>query len=82
MTEQSFGYYQHPSSFDPFSGLQYNQPPYDTGYIGNDSNPFADPNFKRAMIQYPRAFELIRAAATATSTNITCRRPPRISVRR
>ncbi|CAE6409430.1 unnamed protein product [Rhizoctonia solani] len=49
MTEQPFGYYQHPSSFDPFSGLQYNQPPYDTGYIGNDSNPFADPNFVSAQ---------------------------------
>ncbi|ELU43927.1 hypothetical protein AG1IA_02041 [Rhizoctonia solani AG-1 IA] len=45
MAEQSFGYYPHPSSFDSFSSLQYNQSPYDTGYIGHDNNPFADTNF-------------------------------------
>ncbi|CAE6423679.1 unnamed protein product [Rhizoctonia solani] len=49
MTEQSFGYYQHPPSFDPFSSLQYNQSPYDTGYIGNDNNPFVDANFVGAQ---------------------------------
>ncbi|CAE6498295.1 unnamed protein product [Rhizoctonia solani] len=40
MTEQSFAYYQDPQSFNPFSSLQYSQPPYDVGYIGDDNNPF------------------------------------------
>ncbi|KAJ1309965.1 hypothetical protein OPQ81_006723 [Rhizoctonia solani] len=39
MSEQPFGYYQDSPGFNPFS-LQYPQPPYDVGYIGNDNNPF------------------------------------------
>ncbi|CAE6478378.1 unnamed protein product [Rhizoctonia solani] len=40
MTEQSFAYYQDSPNFSPFPGLQYPQPSYDVGYLGNDNNPF------------------------------------------
>ncbi|CAE7217975.1 unnamed protein product [Rhizoctonia solani] len=48
MTEQSFAFYQDPPSFSPFSNLQYPQPSYDVGYIGNDNNPF-DADFADAQ---------------------------------
>ncbi|CAE6518354.1 unnamed protein product [Rhizoctonia solani] len=47
MTEQSFEYYQDSPGFSPFS-LQYPQPPYDIGYMGNDNNPF-DADFEGAQ---------------------------------